>query len=788
MKKFILQLLNKFAKLVSIRQARVAAEKRYAKLQTEAQQTQQYCQTLQINLHKMQRLIALGLTQATMEKILSLQPSLYSNVASSDARRLKSSVRQLSTTLPSWLQQGLFDNPLSAHLHTEHPEHLFMVDCGTNDSLTLHVFLVRIGKALEQANSTGQVVICGKISDEIITYCRQHQLSTLEHAEIPALLTWATNQKLEKQRISYVWLCDVHAMLPLDAIQRATEVFVDCPSAALVVPLQAQTNNNICAAYALLDQQGALHHFPRGMPADHPYHGYRRAVDAVSSTLVVIKTQHLDTLDLVALGIYNRPRYQITELLWQFKAQQLEAIYESALCYQDENPYHPFETPEYEADRQLFFKRWQTQLLAQPVLSGNSLMNPKHLPMVLVIDATLLTYDEDSGSLRMFTLIKILGEMGYKVTFFPDNQDNQFKYRHALEALGVEVFHRPYTLGDALCYRQFTFAIVCRPEIGHRYISFLRLVSPDTKIFYDTVDIHYIREQRQAKIENNPTLAEQAQATKRQELSNCILADRVIIVTEKDGHYLQQELPHLKISVIPNIHQRQPLPETGFEQRDGLVFIGNYNHIPNEDAVYFFIEQVLPKIHARLPEVCFYVIGSNMTDRIKTLGNNRVKIIGWVDKVEPEFAKRRVFVSSLRYGAGMKGKIGQALSLGLPVVTTTIGAEGMGLVEEETALIANEPEKFAEAVCRLYSDAALWEKLSRQGPDYIKQHYSETAVREKLSKLLEETMTESDSTSEVWDYEHEYRAVKEQLDIMERSHSWRVTAPLRALRRRLIKA
>jgi len=199
---------------------------------------------------------------------------------------------------------------------------------------------------------------------------------------------------------------------------------------------------------------------------------------------------------------------------------------------------------------------------------------------------------------------------------------------------------------------------------------------------------------------------------------------------------LQKELPHLEFSVIPNIHQRHPLPENDFEQREGLVFIGNYNHQPNEDAVYYFIETVLPKIQARLPKVSLYLIGSNMKGKMKALASENIKVVGWLDKVEPELAKRRVFVSYLRYGAGMKGKLGQALSLGLPVVTTMIGAEGMGLKNEETALIADEPEHFAEAVYRLYTEMALWEKLSRQGKDYIEEHYGETAVREKLRNLL----------------------------------------------------
>ena len=354
---------------------------------------------------------------------------------------------------------------------------------------------------------------------------------------------------------------------------------------------------------------------------------------------------------------------------------------------------------------------------------------------ILIIDATLPTYDQDSGSLRLFNLIKMLVKLGYKVTFFPDTiHQSHFKYKYVLETtLNIEVFSGE--ISDVLSARTFAFVWICRVWVAHRYIPFLRLLSPHTKIFYDTVDIHYLRELRQAKIEDNPRLAEQAFRTKRQELSNCLLADGVITVTEADGHHLQKELPQLTFSVIPNIHQYQP-SSPDFEQRDSLVFIGHYRHKPNEDAVCYFVETVLPKIHAQLPNIKLYLIGSQMTEKILALESIFVKIIGWVDKVEPELAQRRVFVSYLRYGAGMKGKIGQALLLGLPVVTTTIGAEGMGLIDGKTALLADEPERFANAVCRLYQDSVLWEKLSRQGQDYIEQQCGETVVFNKLRCLL----------------------------------------------------
>jgi len=360
--------------------------------------------------------------------------------------------------------------------------------------------------------------------------------------------------------------------------------------------------------------------------------------------------------------------------------------------------------------------------------------NVNNPPTALIIDATLPTYDQDSGSLRLLSLMKMLVRMGYKLTFFSYERRYHLKYRYVPEALGIEVFRGK--LPNLLATRKFDFAWICRVQTAHHYIPIIRLMNPDAKIFYDTVDIHYIRELRQAEIEDNPALADRALKTKRKELSNCQLVDRVITVTAEDGQHLQSELPQLNLSVIPNIHQPHSSPAAPFESRKDLVFIGHYRHKPNQDAVFYFIDTVLPKIHARLPDVKLHLIGSAMTNKIRALASTHVKIIGWVDQVEPEFAQRRVFISPLRYGAGMKGKLGQALSLGLPIVTTTIGAEGMGLIDGEMALIADDPDSFAEAVCRLYTDSVLWEKLAHQGKNYIEQHYGGAAVYEKLCQLL----------------------------------------------------
>lgn len=641
-------------------------------------------------------------------------------------------------TIPNWLEPDLLSIPISTNLNVESASHLFILHgiVESTPTLNLHIFLARLSKALKQANTQGNIIIAGKFSSELTQYCQQQQLKTLElKSEFTAILKWAKTQQAE-----YLWCCEINALPQQDIIEHAIDVFVSNPNAALLVPMEKHSDGTIRAGYASLMRDGVLSSISAGAPANHPYYNYRRIIEAANSQLITIKIEYLSKLDISEIAAYHTPMYQLTELIWQLKDEKAKAIYEAAVCYENDQTYSEFSEQDYNHDSSVFYKRWKNKLPTHTAPFARHLdavLNPQLQPTVLVIDATLPTYDEDSGSLRIYTLLKIWVSLGYRITFFPDNLDSKFKYRHALEALGIEVFHSDYGIADAMAYRQFDFAFICRVDVGHRYIPYVRSISPETKIFYDTVDIHYIRQQRQAEIENNSKLAISAEETKRKELSNCLLANRVITVTQDDAEHLKTEIPNLDCSVIPNIHKQQELPEVDFKQRDGLVFIGNYNHQPNDDAVYAFIETVLPKIHARLPDVCLYLIGSHMKDKMKALASETVKIIGWVDEVEPEFAKRRVFVSYLRYGAGMKGKLGQALSAGLPVVSTNIGAEGMGLVDKETALIADDADKFADAVCNLYTDSVLWEKLSRQGRDYIEERYGETAVRNQLKELLD---------------------------------------------------
>ncbi|MDJ0559199.1 MAG: glycosyltransferase family 4 protein, partial [Microcystis sp. M53599_WE4] len=172
-----------------------------------------------------------------------------------------------------------------------------------------------------------------------------------------------------------------------------------------------------------------------------------------------------------------------------------------------------------------------------------------------------------------------------------------------------------------------------------------------------------------------------------------------------------------------------------FDQRSGLVFIGSYNHPPNIDAVKWLCLEIMPLVWAFRPDITVNLLGSNLKDEVKELANDKVIVTGYVPEVEPYFQKSRVFVAPLRFGAGMKGKIGQSLSLGLPTITTKIGAEGMGLIDHQDVLIADTAEEFAQAVIELYDNMELWQKLADNSLETIKR-YQPATVQTNLQALL----------------------------------------------------
>ncbi len=356
---------------------------------------------------------------------------------------------------------------------------------------------------------------------------------------------------------------------------------------------------------------------------------------------------------------------------------------------------------------------------------------------ILVIDRFVPTYDQDSGSLRMYTILNILNEIGFEVDFLPDDFDIGAPYAIELQRKSINIIDRNTNVEEYLRKRGhlFRFVIISRPEQALKYIPLIKAYTTSCTIIYDTVDLHWLRLERTASVNGKDELLKEAKHYKSMELFNAKRSDITFTVTHDEKKLLLEEIPELKIEIIPNIHEVIKL-DRPFRKRRNIMFIGNFWHHPNEDAVFYFINEIFPAIKKEIVDISFFIVGSNPSDALLKLNSEDIIVTDYVKDVQPYFRSCRVFVSPLRCGAGMKGKIGQSMAYGLPVVTTKIGAEGIGLVNGENALITDKPEAFADAVIKLYEDEPLWNKISKQSIEHIEKNYSKELTRKKLAEIF----------------------------------------------------
>ena len=362
-------------------------------------------------------------------------------------------------------------------------------------------------------------------------------------------------------------------------------------------------------------------------------------------------------------------------------------------------------------------------------------------PTILVIDSYVPLYDRESGCVRLLGILKIFLELGYSVIFLPDNGTPEEPYTSTLQSMGIEVLYHTQAqpdLSQQLLERLalVNFIWLCRPELCDKYLELIRHHS-EIPIIYDTIDLHFLRLKRQehylSKDYQNTTWS--WPVYQKLETKFAQAADATVVVTDVEKKTLE-ELGIDNICIIPNIHNLTCQNFNDFEQRSGLVFIGSYNHPPNIDAVIWLCQEIMPIVWESHPEICLTLLGSNVKDEVKALASEKVIVTGYVPEVDPYFIKNRVFVAPLRFGAGMKGKIGHSMSYGLPVITTSIGAEGMGLKDSYDVLIADDPRSLASSIIKLYYDRELWVQISQNSLETIEQ-YSPEKVKSKLAQLLE---------------------------------------------------
>ncbi|MBS4063407.1 MAG: glycosyltransferase [Chitinophagaceae bacterium] len=394
-------------------------------------------------------------------------------------------------------------------------------------------------------------------------------------------------------------------------------------------------------------------------------------------------------------------------------------------------------------NKNAFVQKWARQLQQKPVFNADLLVKHVYENTLSVKKKVLLFYphipefDKDSGANRMKHILQILCAMA-DVYLYVDSYYNNYEsvYAKELQQWGCRIIYRH----DAASNETFAVEEVLKHSFDHIWLTgfhlaekyFDKVKATNSHIIYDTVDLHYLRFAREEQLNNQPS--KRSQEIKTKELDFIRRAAITYVVSEVERALLK-ELQIGNVHILSNIHipvQDQGLP---FQERKDLLFIGGFHHQPNIDAVKWLKQEIMPLVWQKDASITVHIVGSSPTDEIKNMQQNNFIIHGFVKDVTPYFQSSKLFVCPLRYGAGVKGKIGQALEYHLPVVTTAVGSEGMGMQHGIHCWQAEDAHHFADAILYLYNNESDWNHIHSHAQEALKKFSPQTAA-EELQKLV----------------------------------------------------
>ncbi|WP_348798188.1 glycosyltransferase [Flavobacterium adhaerens] len=361
------------------------------------------------------------------------------------------------------------------------------------------------------------------------------------------------------------------------------------------------------------------------------------------------------------------------------------------------------------------------------------------LKTIVFIHTDIPKPDKDSGSNRLKEIILAFKEQNYNCIVCVENTFRKNKYAKYFSDLGIIVFVETNQYPNYLSFLQaipnVDFIWYGGPNALNDFFKKVSKALPKTKTIFDMVDLHFLRYQRAIKIQpTRISLRKKHQKFLHIETKLAKNTDYVITISDIEKKIMEEYIDPTKLITISNIHYPKIKKENTlpFEQRKDLLFIGS-THDPNIDAVYYLYKEIMPIVWQKLPDIKVNIIG-NINKKINCIFDSRFVFKGYVPDVESYFTHSKMMVAPLRYGAGVKGKIGQAFEYYLPTITTTVGAEGMQLVHQKNAIIDDTKEGFANAIIEIYNHKELWQKFHDNSEQSL-EPFSKDKIKEQIVRF-----------------------------------------------------
>ncbi len=518
------------------------------------------------------------------------------------------------------------------------------------------------------------------------------------------------------------------------------DIFERFDDAGLVGSKLVYEDGTLQEAGGIIWSDGSAHNYGRGENPESAEFNYVKEVDYISGASIMIKRslwKEIGGFDKRYAPAY----YEDSDLAMEVRKHGKKVYYQPLSVVTH------FEGKSNGTDIEAGIKAYQTKNKAKFREKWHDILDQEHLPLgqnlflerdraqlkkrIFVLDRFVPNYDKDAGGKCTFMYLKVFLKMGLKVTFLGDDYDNPEPYTTQLNQLGIEVLYGDYYrdnwqrwMCDNLKY--YEYAYLQRPHYSSKYIDAVKQFCWG-KIFYFGHDLHYKRLLRQYEVTGDIEYKKQADYFYAIEMDLFGKADVIHVVGEYEKAVVSEMFPDKPVRNIP-VFIYEDMPKDilkDFSKRKDIMFVGGFSHYPNVDCVLWFAKEVFPKVVEKYPDVVWHIIGGNAPDSIKELSSTNIIYEGYLsdEELEKLYRSCRLSVVPLRVGAGVKGKIIEAAHFQTPVVTTSIGAEGIDN-SMDVIFIEDDPVKMAQLICDKYEDYEVLRHISDNMTGFIKKYYS----------------------------------------------------------------